>query len=85
MISKADDAMAKYELARAAADAASERKREAIAVANVHLRNAGLATYDDLVGALQTMEMALIGYVQQNDITKNALAKARATLAAAGA
>jgi len=41
--------------------------------------------HDDLVKALQAMEMAMLGYVHQNDITKAALAKCRAALAKAGA
>ncbi len=36
--------------------------------------------FPDLVEALKTMEMALIGYVHQNDVTKNALSKCREAL-----
>lgn len=37
----------------------------------------------DLLEALQSMEMAMIGYTHQNDITRNALSKARAAIAKA--
>lgn len=42
-----------------------------------------IAAAPELLEALQSMEMALIGYVHQNDVTTNALTKCRAAIAKA--
>ena len=42
-----------------------------------------IAAAPELLEALQSVEMALIGYTHQNDITRTALSKARAVIAKA--
>jgi hypothetical protein len=42
-----------------------------------------IAAAPDLLEALQSMEMALIGYIHQNDVTAQALTKCRAAVAKA--